>query len=225
MSSDKRQQSEPVNNDLTRLIDRMHDVILDTEASGRPAGNLFDVWWELKGYLENRIAPSHVGQDKAGPIPNAAPSEVKSAGAQPLADENAGAAGEGVSASEEAGSIPAPAAITRSSTTRWSDPDYVMVRLKDVAALTGLVPPQPVEVDGKKFQFVDPNPESTLLAAAETVKVMMKHALPVTLSATARLSMPKQDEILLACGELNASELRAVKAALGWFIRRNGGEA
>lgn len=72
-----------------------------------------------------------------------------------------------------------------SSTPRWSDPDYVMVRLKDVAALTGLVPPQPVEVEGKRFQFVDPNPESTLLAAAETVKVMMKHALPVTRSATA----------------------------------------
>lgn len=33
-----------------------------------------------------------------------------------------------------------------------------------------------------------------------------------------RPMMPTQGEILLACGELKASELRAVKAALQWFI-------
>ena len=34
-----------------------------------------------------------------------------------------------------------------------------------------------------------------------------------------KLSMPTQAEILLACGEMTASELRTVKAALAWFIR------
>lgn len=47
-----KQNMEPVNNALTRLIDRMHDAILDTEASSRPAGNLFDVWCELKAAIE-----------------------------------------------------------------------------------------------------------------------------------------------------------------------------
>jgi hypothetical protein len=37
---------------------------------------------------------------------------------------------------------------------------------------------------------------------------------------SARLTMPRMDEILLACGEMTAGEQRAVKAALGWFIRR-----
>ena len=45
-----------------------------------------------------------------------------------------------------------------------------------------------------------------------------EEALAATQSAT--LQMPRTDEILLACGEMKASELRAVKAALGWFIRR-----
>jgi hypothetical protein len=35
--------------------------------------------------------------------------------------------------------------------------------------------------------------------------------------------MPSQGEILLACGELKASELRAVKAVLAWFIGRLNG--
>lgn len=34
------------------------------------------------------------------------------------------------------------------------------------------------------------------------------------------LEMPRMDEIRLACGELNESETRLVKAVLGWFIRR-----
>lgn len=41
-----------VNNALTRLIDRMHDAVLDTDASSRPAGNLMDVWMELKAAIE-----------------------------------------------------------------------------------------------------------------------------------------------------------------------------
>lgn len=41
-----------INDDLTRAIDKMHDAILDTEASGRPAGNLFQVWWNLKKRIE-----------------------------------------------------------------------------------------------------------------------------------------------------------------------------
>lgn len=41
--------------------------------------------------------------------------------------------------------------------------------------------------------------------------------------ATTPLTMPRMDEILLACGEMTAGEQRAVKAALGWFIRRVDG--
>lgn len=52
-----RSASESINNDLTRAIDRMHDAVLDTEASSRPAGNLFDAWWALKAMIE-RAAPS-----------------------------------------------------------------------------------------------------------------------------------------------------------------------
>jgi hypothetical protein len=48
-----------VNNDLTRKIDKMHDAIIDTEASGRPAGNLFQVWWLLKTEVE-KLAPSAI---------------------------------------------------------------------------------------------------------------------------------------------------------------------
>ena len=39
-------------------------------------------------------------------------------------------------------------------------------------------------------------------------------------SATAKLEMPRMDEILLACGEMTASERRCVRTALEWFIRR-----
>jgi hypothetical protein len=38
-----------------------------------------------------------------------------------------------------------------------------------------------------------------------------------------RLTIPKQADILLACGEMTASELRAAKAALTWFIARSSG--
>lgn len=41
-----------VNNALTKAIDKVHDAILDTEASGRPAGNLMDVWMSLKAVIE-----------------------------------------------------------------------------------------------------------------------------------------------------------------------------
>lgn len=41
-----------INNDLTRWIDKMHDAVLDTDASGRPVGNLFQVWWGLKTEIE-----------------------------------------------------------------------------------------------------------------------------------------------------------------------------
>lgn len=50
--SDFASEREPINNDLTRLIDKMHDAVLDTDASGRPAGNLMDVWMELKARIE-----------------------------------------------------------------------------------------------------------------------------------------------------------------------------
>lgn len=50
-SGDMRSKS-PINNDLTRWIDKMHDAVLDTEASGRPGGNLFQVWWGLKKQIE-----------------------------------------------------------------------------------------------------------------------------------------------------------------------------
>ena len=39
-------------------------------------------------------------------------------------------------------------------------------------------------------------------------------------SAAAPLKMPTAAEIRLAAGELTAEEMRAVKAVLGWFIRR-----
>lgn len=57
--------------------------------------------------------------------------------------------------------------------------DYCMVRVSDVAALMGLLPPPPVEKDGKQFEFVDPDPRRTLQAAGNTVKEMMKHVRPV----------------------------------------------
>ncbi|MGH9697927.1 MAG: hypothetical protein ACRD52_00540 [Candidatus Acidiferrales bacterium] len=34
------------------------------------------------------------------------------------------------------------------------------------------------------------------------------------------LEMPMMDEILLACGEMKAAEMRTVRAALKWFITR-----
>ena len=40
-------------------------------------------------------------------------------------------------------------------------------------------------------------------------------------SANAKLEMPRMDEILLACGEMTASERRCVRTALEWFIRRS----
>lgn len=53
----------PINNDLTRLIDKMHDCVLD--ASSGPAGNLMDVWFELKGKLETTEALRLAEQWKA----------------------------------------------------------------------------------------------------------------------------------------------------------------
>ena len=34
------------------------------------------------------------------------------------------------------------------------------------------------------------------------------------------LTMPSEDEIRLASGEMTAQEMRTVKAVLGWYIRR-----
>lgn len=50
--SDFSSERQPINNDLTRLIDKMHDAVLDTDASGRPTGNLMDAWMELKTKIE-----------------------------------------------------------------------------------------------------------------------------------------------------------------------------
>jgi hypothetical protein len=60
----------------------------------------------------------------------------------------------------------------------------------------------------------------TIAKGDEVVKVC--RAL-VALSERGRIEMPSQGEILLACGELKASELRAVKAVLAWFIGRLNG--
>jgi len=57
------------NINLIRQVDKMHDVVLDTDASGRPAGNLFQVWWELKTEIEKLALRSPL------PLPPAPQSE------------------------------------------------------------------------------------------------------------------------------------------------------
>lgn len=47
--------------------------------------------------------------------------------------------------------------------------------------------------------------------------------LPSALSAIGRIDVPNTSEILLACGEMKPRELRAVKAALAWFVGRLNG--
>jgi hypothetical protein len=82
------------------------------------------------------------------------------------------------------------------SLATFGDEEYLQVRLSDVAALMGgLVPPPPVESEGKVYQFVDPDPARTLLVAGETVKVMMKHARRCAPSPQATID----DELLKAC--------------------------
>lgn len=53
--------------DLRELIGRMHEAVMDTEATGRPDGSLYDTWIELRNNIET--SPSSVATNEGGEVP------------------------------------------------------------------------------------------------------------------------------------------------------------